>query len=178
MQTVPATTDHDPYNPHAAVLIPLGAGLCATIHGEPGSGPSGTVSNGDLAAMGTTAARLWQDAATDMLTVLGRTTARHGTALRHRDTGDGVREIAVIDTPFPAAGLVAHPLLAVPTHRILGCLPGGLADAAVYITGDQRLLVTHRLHPGLCADLVADSISGPLDLSAGHCQRMRIESTV
>lgn len=101
------TTGHDPFDPFdptAPLSVPLGGGLVAVVH----DGPT-PLTVADLSVHRNSAALLWQQAATDMLGVLGDLTAVHGTALRHRDDGGGVREIAVIGAPFPAAGLIAHP---------------------------------------------------------------------
>lgn len=163
LHTVPADPEHDPYDPSAPVSVPLGGGLSATActgktHHQP-------VSGAGLAALGCSATLLWQDAATAMLTVLGDLTAVHGTALRHREVSPGVREIAVIGDPFPAAGLIAHPLLAVPTHRILDALPRSTGTVPLFVTDDERLLLAPHSRPDV-------PCTGPVDASAGHCQAL------
>lgn len=160
----------DPYEPTSPVSIPLGAGLCATVlDGDT------AVTTGDLETLSATASRLWQDAASAMLTTLGDLTAAHGTALRHRDLGDGVREIAVVDEVFPAAGLIAHPLLATPTHRMLSALADYRAPSgsALVVTLDQRLLVTST---GQLPEGHGELLSPPLDMSAGYCREVGLES--
>jgi hypothetical protein len=164
------TDRHDPYDPTCPVLIPLGAGLYATVQDG-----ATQVTTGDLATRSTTATRLWQDAATTMLTRLGELTTTHGTALRHRDLGNGTRELAVIDRSFPAAGLIAHPMLALPTHRILESIPAYRQDTGggLYVTCDQRLLLQYG--PGE-PDIPPAQLSPRLDMSAGHCREARLES--
>ncbi|WP_291475091.1 hypothetical protein [Corynebacterium sp.] len=132
-----AAHDHHPADIFATgtpLLIPLGAGLVTGIRQ---SGPEGTreLTTDDLVSRDTTVGGLWADAALTMLATLGRLTATHGTALRQRRLADGVREIGVIDDPFPAAGLIAHPLLIRPTLRVLAETP------QVAVTGSGRLLV-------------------------------------
>lgn len=156
LHVVPSDRDHDPFDPAAAVTVPLGGGLAATVHDG-----DHTVSVGELATLSTTVPLLWQAAATSMLATLGELTAAHGTALRHRTVSPGVREIAVIGAPFPAAGLVAHPLLALPTDRILATS----RPAALFIGADQRLFVTDGNPPGA-------PCTGPVDISAGHCRTL------
>lgn len=160
----------DPYDPASPVSIPLGAGLCASVLDG-----NTVVTTGDLDTLATTASRLWQDAATAMLAVLGDLSAAHGTALRHRDLGDGIREIAVVDEIFPAAGLLAHPLLALPTHRSLSTLADYRPDAgsALLVTADQRLLLTSTGRP---PEGHGELLSPPLDMSAGHCRALGLES--
>lgn len=158
------TTGHDPFDPFdptAPLSVPLGGGLVAVVH----DGPT-PLTVADLSVHRNSAALLWQQAATDMLGVLGDLTAVHGTALRHRDDGGGVREIAVIGAPFPAAGLIAHPLLAIPTHRILCGDDHHLAPAvSFHVTADQRLFVSSGPTPSV-------PCTGPIDVSAGHCKAL------
>jgi hypothetical protein len=154
---VTSSHDHDPYDTSAPVTVPLGGGLSAVVQDG-----SRRLTVGDLGPRRTSASLLWQEAADVMLGTLGNLTAEHGTALRHRNVGAGVREIAVIGEPFPAAGLIAHPLLAVPTYRILD---GGPGPALFFVTADQRLFLSSGATPPLpCA--------GPVDISAGHCQAL------
>ncbi|MGP9725060.1 hypothetical protein ACT3SZ_13700 [Corynebacterium sp. AOP40-9SA-29] len=151
----------DPFEPTAPLSVPLGGGLVAVVH----DGPT-PLTVADLSVHRSSAALLWQQAATDMLSILGDLTAVHGTALRHRDDGGGVREIAVIGAPFPAAGLIAHPLLAIPTHRILGGDDHHLSPtASVHVTADQRLFVSSGPTPSV-------PCTGPIDISAGHCKAL------
>ncbi|WP_420100028.1 hypothetical protein [Corynebacterium sp.] len=157
LRTVPVADDHDPYDPGALVTVPLGGGLGATVHD--GARP---LTVGDLTTVGASASLLWQNTATGMLAVLGELSVVHGTALRHRDVGAGVREIAVIDDPFPAAGLVSHPLLALPTSRILTVGP---SPTPFFVTPDQRLFISTGAVPPV-------DCTGPLDISAGHCQTL------
>ncbi|MEY8566737.1 hypothetical protein AALF15_09210 [Corynebacteriaceae bacterium 7-707] len=154
---VPATCDHDPYDPASLVTVPLGGGLGAVVQDGPRR-----VTVGDLGSRRTSASLLWQDAADAMLTELGSLTRAHGTALRHREHGAGVREIAVIGAPFPAAGLIAHPRLAVPTHRILA---ERSCPTLFFVTADQRLFVS----PGSAPPVPC---TGPVDISTGHCQAL------
>ncbi|WP_145943232.1 hypothetical protein [Corynebacterium glyciniphilum] len=151
------SADHDPYDPASMVTIPLGGGLGATVQDG-----SRRLTVADLGARHTSASLLWQDSATGMLATLGDLTSVYGTALRHRDAEPGIREIAVIGVPFPAAGLLAHPLLAVPTHRIL---TGGPGPVLFFVTEDQRLFVSSGAAPSV-------SCTGPIDISEGHCQAL------
>jgi len=129
--------DHHPADIFATgtpLFIPLGAGLVTGIRE---TGPEGTreLTTDDLVSRDTTVGGLWADAALTMLATLGRLTATHGTALRQRRLAEGVREVGVIEEPFPAAGLIAHPLLIRPTLRVLAGTP------RISVTGSGRLLV-------------------------------------
>ncbi|WP_297007647.1 hypothetical protein [uncultured Corynebacterium sp.] len=137
------------------LLIPLGAGLSTGIRR---SGPDGIreLTTDDLLSEDTTVGELWADAALTMLATLGRISAVHGTALRQRRLTDGILEIGVIDDPFPAAGLIAHPLLVRPTLRVLP------EDPRVAVTATGRLLVVSGgADPVDCPGGVAEEVCGP-----------------
>lgn len=155
LRAVPVDPEHDPFDPSSPVSIPLGGGLAATVHEG-----AREVTVADLCVLKTTASLLWQEAATGMLAVLGELTATHSTALRHRTLARGVREIAVIDRPFSAAGLIAHPMLAKPTHQILAS-----GTDSVFVGTDQRLFITDGTTPDV-------PCTGPIDISAGHCRAL------
>ncbi|AHW64358.1 Hypothetical protein CGLY_09565 [Corynebacterium glyciniphilum AJ 3170] len=157
LHVVTTAADHDPYDPTCIITVPLGSGLGATVQDG-----SRRLTVADLGDRHTSASLLWQDAATEMLATLGNLTSVHGTALRHRDVDTGIREIAVIGTPFPAAGLLAHPLLAVPTHRILADGPG---PALFFVTDNQQLFISSGATPSV-------PCTGPIDISEGHCQTL------
>lgn len=183
LHLLPLPDTHPPHHPTdifatgTPLLIPLGAGLVTGIRerrrdrgrtGVPDGDLSGdrTLTTDDLVARDTTVGGLWADAALTMLDTLGRLTAAHGTALRRRrltDPGrgyDGIREIGVIDDPFPAAGLLAHPLLAGPTRRILRDTP------QVAVTATGRLLVADPgatlPDPERLSDLVGGEVCSPV----------------
>lgn len=139
------------------LLIPLGAGLVTGVRERsPGHDPTGrSLTTDDLVARDTTVGGLWADAALTMLATLGHLTSVHGTALRQRHLGHGVREVGVIDVPFPAAGLIAHPLLIRPTVRILQDTP------RVAVTGTGRLLILDADAPPL-NDIVGDEVCSPV----------------
>lgn len=152
--------DHHPTDVFATgtpLLIPLGAGLVTGIRR---TGPDGCreLTTDDLVALDTTVGGLWADAALTMLATLGRLTAVHGTALRQRRLTAGVREVGVIDDPFPAAGLIAHPLLVRPTVRILS----GTPRVAVTTTGRLLVLDDGADLPGEMTGDIDPAMCGPV----------------
>ncbi|AGP30613.1 hypothetical protein [Corynebacterium terpenotabidum] len=156
----------DIYATGTPLLIPLGAGVVTTIHQTTGNGSSTELTTDDLVTRDTTVGGLWADAALTMLATLGRLTAVHGTALRRRYLTDGLWEVGVIDDPFPAAGLIGHPLLIRPTLRILQDTP------QVSVTAGGRLLVLEDDAPPPSLDrvLAGETCSPVLTLTDGALQ--------
>lgn len=155
--TDPDRAASDIYSAGTALLIPVGAGLVTGIRSRSATGVR-ILTTDDLMSRDTTVAGLWTDAALAMLDALGRLTAAHGTALRHRRLDAQVWEVGVIDDCFPAAGLVAHPLLARPTVRALRETP------RVAVTASGRLLTCSDglppPHPDRLSDLVGGELCG------------------
>jgi|GEM_PF-829773 len=163
--TGPVPGPCDIYSTGTALLIPLGAGLVTGIR-QSGADGIRCLTTDDLVVRDTTVGGLWADAALEMLAALGRLTAAHGTSLRRRRLGAGFHEVGVIDDLFPAAGLIAHPLLLRPTLRVLRGGP------VVTTTESGRLLVAEpgcQLPPsGQLSALLGGEACGPaLRLTAG-----------
>lgn len=161
------------------LVIPLGAGMYTGILERSGPGYR-SLTTDDLVSRDMTVGALWADAALSMLAALGQLTTDYGTALRQRPLCHGVREIGILDEMFPAAGLVAHPLLLRPTVRILRETPW------VSVTAGGRLL---SLSPSgrppdvreLCSLAGGEECSAVLRLT-GHAsdglQRLQPESAL
>lgn len=163
LHLLPLPDTHHPHRPTdifttgTPLLIPLGAGLVTGVRERTGTGHGvgyRDLTTDDLVARDTTVGELWADAALGMLAVLGHLTAVHSTSLRRRRLAEGVVEIGVIDDPFPAAGLLAHPLLLRPTRRILRDTPGAV------VTTSGRLLVTDPGAPPATVTLLSGVLGG------------------